>query len=96
MIWLQRGVSTDKPGKANRKPFMTPTTAQIPGHTIDGYAYFDQGAEFPCAAVFLDVEHALVLRKHEEREVYTRIGLVSMYSIDESSLQALQTIVIIK
>ena len=75
---------------------MTPVIAQFPVQTLSGSAYFDQDAEFPCAALLLDLEHALILRKHERGEVYTRIGLVSIYGCVKGYLQTLQTVVIIE
>jgi len=75
---------------------MTPVIAQFPVQTRSGSAYFDQDAEFPCTALFLDSEHALILRKHERREVYARIGLVSICGCAKEYLQTLQTVIIIE
>jgi hypothetical protein len=79
MVEVIRGVSRSSPGQANHPAFRIPIKISDQQYDIDGEggAYFDIQSQFPCKALFLDNEHALLMRKLLDG-TYQRIGIGSL------------------
>lgn len=72
VLELHRG--SDEGINRQKFPFRTPIEIDIKGKMLTGLAYFDLEPEFPCFALILGIEQAIVLRKREADDCYTRIG----------------------
>jgi hypothetical protein len=79
-----------KLGDSQRTQLLHPYSTSVEIQTIDGpssgIAYFDEEPHFPSFALFLDVAQALVLKRDESKDVYTRIGVAS-FSLTETQSQ---------
>lgn len=57
--------------------------ADIRGDTIPGTAYFDVDPEYPCWAIVLSVNNALILRWREADNCFIRIGAVDWHDAEK-------------
>jgi len=73
---LRQGKTRQKPGEANYTPLTIPVEpACHQGHLYgNGGAHFDRYPVFPCDALFLDNQHALLLKSNQVG-TYNRIGV---------------------
>ena len=75
LLELRRSIPAHQPGQANFNPFVTTVVADFPGGTMSGSAHFDEDAQFPYYALFLNQTNTLILRLKQKTKTYTKIGV---------------------
>lgn len=92
---LRQGKTRQKPGEANYTPLTIPVEpACHQGHPYgSGGAHFDRDPVFPCDALFLDNQHALLL-KSNQGGTYNRIGVGWICNLNLSHVGVREVVIV--